>query len=126
MTRQPNPARIQKVRKMSTMAIRLRVKCSPSTAMMTPADAPSSTERVIRSAMRTSSSTDSAPNSAAAIRHPVGVMLSPNDSRPHRVSPRAISHLPNGGCTTKSPPPLKISDAPWFSNSSALSTVSCS
>ncbi len=126
MTRQAKPARIHSVRKMSTMAIRLRVKCRPSRARIRPAVHPSRTERVIRVANRTRMSTENTPARAEATRQPSGLTAVPKGIRPHNWSPRAIIHLPTGGWTMKSPPPVKMFGSPWASRESEFSTVSCS
>ncbi len=88
--RQPNAARIQNIRKMSSIAVRLMTNSSPSAASSRPATQPSTVEPVIRRAILAVIKMASVPATAAANRQPNGVS-------PNIPSPAAIRILPSGG-----------------------------
>ena len=68
--RKPNATTTQNIKKMSSIAIRLCTYSRPSRHISRPAALPNSVERVIRRAMRATSSTDRVPTIAADNRHP--------------------------------------------------------
>ncbi len=93
---------------MSSSAVRLITNSSPSSAISRPATQPSRVERVIRRVIRASSRMASEPISAVANRQP-------NELSPKVHSPNAMNSLPTGGCTTNSPPVVKMFGLPWTS-----------
>ena len=80
--------------KMSSSAMRLITKDSPSTHSRKPAIAPTIVLREIRRASRMITATSSVPNTSAGNRQP-------NEFMPNSHSPDAISHLPSCGWTMK-------------------------
>ncbi|OPZ51673.1 MAG: hypothetical protein BWY91_02642 [bacterium ADurb.BinA028] len=111
------PATTKRVRKVSRMPVRPSTSEVPSTASRTPPNPPHHEDRVRWMAIAATSAAMSAPATAAEIRHVQG-WLAP------AVSPRAMSHLPRGGWTVKSPPevkapaksPLTKTDCPSLAN----------
>jgi hypothetical protein len=93
LSTQANAATSQNASNPSSSAVRLSTIERPSSASSRPATVPSSVERNSRRATNVIKRTDSVPNSATPNRQPNGV-------RPKIHSPRAIIHLPIGGCTT--------------------------
>ena len=87
----------------------------PSSASSSPATQPSRVDLVIRRAIRASSRIDSEPTTATANRQP-------NGDRPKSHSPAAMSTFPNGGCTTNSPPLVKMRGSPRTSRPLRLLT----
>ncbi len=87
-TRQPNAARTQNIRKMSSRAVRLITNSSPSSAISRPAMQPSRVDRVIRRVIRASSRMASEPISAVANRQP-------NELTPNVHSPNAMNSFPD-------------------------------
>ena len=69
---------------------------------------PSRVDRVIRRTIRASSRMASDPISAAENRQP-------NELTPNVHSPNAMNSFPAGGCTTNSPPGVKMCVFPWTS-----------
>ena len=68
---------------------------------------PTRFERVILRRVRARIRMESVPRTATAKRQPNGVA-------PNRASPPAITHLPNGGCTTYSGTSLKMLSVSMF------------
>ncbi|CAM5651531.1 hypothetical protein STENM223S_07592 [Streptomyces tendae] len=92
-TRQPKAASTKNISTLSSSAVRLIVKCRPSSAIRAPARHPRKVERNSRRPIRHSSSTERVPSSAVMKRQP-------NGSKPNSSSPRPMTYLPTGGCTT--------------------------
>ncbi len=83
--------------KMSSRPVREWTKWWPSKASSAAATVPSRSERKRRRATRPIMRIERVPARATAKRQP-------KESRmPNGVSPQPMSHLPTGGCTTKSP-----------------------
>ena len=85
--------------------MRLMVKPRPSKVSRMPASAPISSERDSRRASRIVAITSSDPNTTAEMRQPKLFM-------PNAASPRAISHLPAGGCTMNAPTSVRSDRSP--------------
>jgi hypothetical protein len=114
MTRQPNAASTQNIKKMSKIPVRDNTNSSPSSASKNPAMQPSSVDRVIRRTIRHNSKIASEPNNAVENRQP-------NEFSPKIPSPTAISHLPTGGITTYSPQPVPVQAWKMFVNPCGIS-----
>ena len=107
-TRQANAASTKNITKMSSSAVRDSTKCSPSRVISRPAAQPSVVERNIRRPSRMTISTERMPATAEAIRQP-------NSFSPKMPCAQPMSHLPSGGCTTKSPVlVLWFHSTPWW------------
>lgn len=86
----------------SSSAIRLITIAMPSIASKKPATPAARSERVSALATRKTTSTVRLPSTATASRQP---KLEPG---PVSAMPRAISHLPSGGWTTKAPVGIEL------------------
>ncbi len=92
-SRQPNAATTKNIRTPSSSEVRAITKARPSSDIMTPATQPKNVERNRRRPMRHSSRIARVPSSAVMKRQPKGL-------KPKISSPRPMTYLPTGGCTT--------------------------
>ena len=97
MSRAPNAASPKNMTKMSSRPVREWTKWWPSKASSAAATVPRRSDRKSRRAIRPSMKIEIVPASATAKRQPKELRM------PKGVSPQPMSHLPTGGCTTKSP-----------------------
>ena len=88
---------------MSSRPIRLIVNERPSKVSSTPASPPTRVERDRRRPSRMVAAIMIVPAIREGNRQP-------NEFIPNAHSPRAMNHLPSGGCTTNSAPGVKPSD----------------
>ena len=99
---------------MSSSAVRDITNARPSRVSSTPAMPPTRVERDNRRASRIVTRTSRVPKIS-------GMNRQPNEFMPNSCSPRAISHLPTGGCTTYSAEVLNTSGFPATIESLAVS-----
>ena len=99
---------------MSSSPVREWTKWWPSKASRNAATVPSSVEPNIRRAARPTIRIDRVPSSATEKRQPN------DDVDPNSHSPTAITHLPTGGWTTRSPSVPNTSGVPLVNSSSGF------
>ena len=120
-----NPQSAKNMTMMSRIAVRDMTKCDPSNARRNAATHPSAVEPNRRRPTRPTMRIDSVPSRATENRHPHP------ESAPNINCPNAMTHLPTGGCTTKSPstventsglPPTKASSGFFNESRTRIST----
>ena len=99
---------------MSSSEVRECTKWCPSVASRIAATTPRRVERNIRRATSPIMRIDRVPISATVKSHPKELV------GPKIISPRAMHHLPRGGCTTKLPAVPKTSVVPLVNGTSWL------
>jgi hypothetical protein len=113
-SRAQNAASAQNMTMMSSRPVRECTKWCPSKASRNAAMVPSNVEPNIRRAARPTMRIDRVPRSATEKRHPN------DDVAPKMYSPTAMTHLPTGGCTTRSPSVPNTSGVPAVNSSSGF------
>ena len=103
----------------SSNAVLLITIARPSIANKKPASAPNQIDLSNRIATRVVTKTKRVPMNATPARQP-------KEFKPNICSPRAMIHLPIGGCATKEPTVSNKSVRPCNKNSFAFSTASLS